>query len=80
MQTVPEWAGLSRSVDNLVTALVLFGNVHEHAAQIANNCVQHLLLLYRRYYGNESTGYDKVWMFNHAEKHFDLDAYLAACP
>jgi ATP synthase F1 complex assembly factor 1 len=39
---------------------------------------EHLLLLTRRYYGTAS--YDKVWMFNHAEKHFDLDGYLASCP
>jgi len=39
---------------------------------------QHLLLLIRRYYG--SSNYDKVWMFNHMERRFDLEGYLAACP
>ena len=38
----------------------------------------HLLLLVQRYYGTSS--YDRVWTFNHAERHFDLDGYLAACP
>ncbi|KAL3905127.1 MAG: hypothetical protein SGPRY_011023 [Prymnesium sp.] len=41
---------------------------------------EHLILLYRRYYGNERSGYDKVWIFNHSERHFDLGAYLATCP
>ena len=39
---------------------------------------EHLLLLYQRYYANEESGYDKVWMFNHAERHFDLGAFLAS--
>ena len=38
----------------------------------------HLLLLVQRYYA--TSNYDKVWMFNHAEKHFDVEGYLAACP
>ena len=38
----------------------------------------HLLLLYQRFYG--TSNYDKVWKFNHAERHFDLDGYLATCP
>lgn len=38
----------------------------------------HLLLLIQRFYATSS--YDKVWTFNHAERHFDLDGYLAACP
>ena len=32
----------------------------------------------RRYYGTDD--YDRVWTFNHAERHFNLDAYLSACP
>ena len=39
---------------------------------------ERLLLLIRRYYGSSS--YDKAWTFNHAERHFDLDAYLKGCP
>ena len=35
-------------------------------------------LLLRRYYGTDQ--YDRVWTFNHAERHFNLDAYLATCP
>ena len=38
----------------------------------------HLLLLIQRFYGTSS--YDKVWTFNHAERHFDFDGYLASCP
>ena len=32
----------------------------------------------RRYYGTDD--YDRVWTFNHAERHFNLDAYLSVCP
>ena len=32
----------------------------------------------RRYYGTDN--YDRVWTFNHAERHFNLDAYLSSCP
>ena len=32
----------------------------------------------RRYYGTDN--YDRVWAFNHAERHFNLDAYLSSCP
>lgn len=39
---------------------------------------ERLLMLVRRYYG--TSAYDKVWTFNHAERHFDLDAYLKTCP
>jgi hypothetical protein len=46
--------------------------------RLTNAEAEHLLLLVRRYYGTPS--YDKVWMFNHAEKRFDLDAYLKTCP
>lgn len=46
--------------------------------RLTNAEAEHLLLLIRRYYGTPS--YDKVWMFNHAEKRFDLDAYLKTCP
>ena len=37
---------------------------------------EHLLLLVQRYYG--TSNYDKVWTFNHASRHFDLDGYIAA--
>ena len=40
--------------------------------------IAHLLLLVQRFYATSS--YDKVWTFNHAERHFNLDAYLATCP
>lgn len=38
----------------------------------------HLMLLVQRYYA--TSHYDKVWSFNHAERHFDVEAYLASCP
>ena len=38
----------------------------------------HVLSLVRRYYGTDN--YDRVWTFNHAERHFDLEAYLRSCP
>ena len=37
-----------------------------------------LAMQMRRYYGTDD--YDRVWTFNHAERHFNLDAYLSACP
>ena len=36
------------------------------------------LLLIQRYYA--TSNYDKPWAFNHSERHFSLDNYLAACP
>ena len=39
---------------------------------------EHLLMLVRRYYGTDQ--YDSVWVFNHSERHFNLDKYLAECP
>jgi hypothetical protein len=38
----------------------------------------HLLLLYERYYC--TSNYDKVWMFNHSGRHFDIGDYLKSCP
>jgi hypothetical protein len=37
-----------------------------------------LAIQVQRYYGTDD--YDRVWTFNHAERHFNLDAYLSACP
>jgi ATP synthase F1 complex assembly factor 1 len=39
---------------------------------------EHVMSLVRRYYGSDN--YDRVWTFNHAERHFNLDAYLSSCP
>ena len=38
----------------------------------------HVMSLVRRYYGTDN--YDRVWTFNHAERHFDIEAYLSSCP
>jgi len=38
--------------------------------------VQQLLTLLRRFYNSDD--YDKVWAFNHFQRRFDLDAYLAS--
>ena len=46
--------------------------------RLTNAEATHLLLLIQRYYG--TSNYDKPWTFNHAERHFDLDGFLAACP
>ena len=39
---------------------------------------EHVTSLVRRYYGTDN--YDRVWTFNHAERHFNLDAFLSSCP
>lgn len=46
--------------------------------RLTNDEAAHLLLLVRRFYGTQH--YDKVWSFNHAQRHFDLDKHLLNCP
>ena len=62
-------------IDPMIRALCVVQVVPERLTAAE---AQHLLLLIRRYYG--SSNYDKVWMFNHMERRFDLEGYLAACP
>ena len=74
------WASVSL-FDELITSKgVALVRAEVAEERLTKAEAEHLLLLYQRYYGNESTGYDKVWMFNHADRHFDLGGYLASCP
>ena len=72
------WASVHVFDELLSTKAVALLRAEVVPERLTTEEAAHLLLLLRRYYGTAS--YDKVWMFNHAEKHFDLDGYLAACP
>ena len=72
------WASLHLFDELLTTKGVGLLRAEVAPERLTTDEAAHLVLLLRRFYGTAQ--YDKVWMFNHAEKHFDLDAYVAACP
>lgn len=72
------WASVHMFDELLSTKAVALMRAEVQPDRLTTPEASHLLMLLRRYYGTAQ--YDKVWMFNHAEKHFDLDGYLAACP
>ena len=72
------WASVHLFDELLSTKAVALLRAEVLPERLTKDEAEHLLLLVRRYYGTKA--YDKAWMFNHAEKHFDLDAYLKSCP
>ena len=72
------WASVHLFDELLTTKGVALLRAEVASERLTTKEAEHLLLLVRRYYG--SANYDKVYMFNHSERHFDLGAYLAACP
>ena len=72
------WASIHLFDELLTTKGVALLRAEVASERLTTKEAEHLLLLVRRYYG--SANYDKVYMFNHSERHFDLGAYLAACP
>lgn len=72
------WASVHLFDELLTTKAVALMRAEVVPERLTDEEADHLLLLLRRYYGTKA--YDKVWMFNHAEKHFDLDGYLKECP
>ena len=72
------WASVHLFDELLATKAVALMRTEIVPERLTEEEAGHLLLLIRRYYGTDS--YDKVWMFNHANKRFDLDEYLKACP
>ncbi|KAL1524895.1 hypothetical protein AB1Y20_019774 [Prymnesium parvum] len=78
--TAQPWASIILFDELVATKGVPLMRAEVAQDRLTKKEAEHLLLLYQRYYAKESTGYDKVWMFNHANRHFDLGSYLASCP
>lgn len=72
------WASVHLFDDLLDTKAVALVRTEVMLERLTTEEAEHLILLLRRYYGTKA--YDKVWTFNHSEKHFDLEAYLRDCP
>ena len=72
------WASVHLFDDLVSTKGVGLMRVEVVPERLSDAEAEHLMLLVRRFYG--TTHYDKAWTFNHFEKRFDLDGYLASCP
>ena len=77
-ELAPPWLSAQLFPDLLATKGVALLRVEAVPEHIRPGEAAHAALLLRRYYGTDQ--YDRVWTFNHAERHFNLDAYLATCP
>ena len=77
-EAAPPWASVHLFDELLASKGVGLLRAEVVPERLTTEEAAHLLLLIRRYYG--TSGYDKVWTFNHHNQRFDLDAYIAACP
>ena len=77
-QLAPPWVSLHLFDELLQSKQLALARVEADASRLTTGEAEALLLLVRRYYGTDS--YDRAWTFNHAPRHFDMDAYLASCP
>lgn len=77
-QLAQSWASVHLFDELLDTKAIALIRAEVSPDRLTETEAEHLLLLIRRYYATSS--YDRVWTFNHAERHFDIGAYLASCP
>jgi ATP synthase F1 complex assembly factor 1 len=77
-ETAQPWASVHIFDDLVTTKGVGLLRAEVVPERLTTAEAEHLLLLTQRYYTTSS--YDKPWTFNHAERHFDIEGYLATCP
>lgn len=72
------WASVHIFDDLLTSKGIALLRVEVSTERLTKAEASHLLLLYERYYC--TSNYDKVYIFNHSLKHFNLDKFLETCP